>query len=53
MGEKMSNNYIISLKDPSGNVGGPKANMDNIRFLKKLGFKEIYAILNLFQRPVI
>ena len=42
MGEKMSNNYIISLKDPSGNVGGPKANMDNIRFLKKLGFKEFW-----------
>ena len=36
------NNYIISLKDPSGNVGGPKANMDNIKFLKKLGFNEYW-----------
>lgn len=38
----LSNNYIISLKDPSGNVGGPKANMDNIKFLKELGFKEFW-----------
>ena len=36
-------NYIISLKDPSGNVGGPKANMDNIKFLKEqMGFKELW-----------
>lgn len=35
-------NYIISLKDPSGNVGGPKANMDNIKYLKELGFKEFW-----------
>ena len=39
-------NYIISLKDPSGNVGGPKANMDNIKFLKEqMGFKELWLSL--------
>ena len=34
--------YIISLRDPAKNVGGPKANMDNIHNLKKLGFKNYW-----------
>ena len=32
------NNYLISLKDSAKNVAGPKANMDNIKFLTELGF---------------
>ena len=34
--------YIISLRDPAQNVGGPKANMDNIHNLRKLGFKNYW-----------
>ncbi len=34
--------YIISLRDPAQNVGGPKANMDNIHNLAKLGFKNYW-----------
>ena len=34
--------YIISLRDPAKNVGGPKANMDNIHNLEKLGFSNYW-----------
>lgn len=36
------NNYLISLKDSAKNVAGPKANMDNIKFLTELGFKNYW-----------
>ena len=36
------NNYLISLKDSAKNVAGPKANMDNIKFLSELGFKNYW-----------
>lgn len=35
-------NYLISLKDSAQNVAGPKANTDNIKFLKQLGFKNYW-----------
>lgn len=35
-------NYVISLKDSAKNVAGPKANNDNIKFLKELGFKNYW-----------
>lgn len=35
-------NYLISLKDSAKNVAGPKANMDNIKFLEQLGFKNYW-----------
>lgn len=36
------NNYLISLRDSAKNVAGPKANMDNIKFLTDLGFKNYW-----------
>jgi hypothetical protein len=36
------NNYLISLHDSAKNVAGPKANMDNIKFLTELGFKNYW-----------